>query len=157
MKNWICFVLVLVFIGLVSGCETNSDCDSGYICQDEVCVSIGKTLISGLIYKADDNSPIGGASVTVSCEDVRSDLLSSSNGTYSVVFEKKDCSAGSDLNVYVEFDGMSATKSGIIHEEGAPTYWDVGIVNVPMVPEFGFFMGVLTLLISVTMFFFLKK
>ena len=118
-----------------------------------------KTLIAGKIYNADYSDTISGADVLVTCDGTPHSLVtSSSDGTYSVTYDDEEqCGYGDTLNVYAEKDGLSGYKEGTIHENAFDTDWDLAIVNVPLVPEFGFFIGGLTIVSAIAVFFFVRK
>ncbi len=117
----------------------------------------GKTLITGLVYNADYSDTIDGASVMVNCSNHIKNVFSKSNGKYSVTYEKSECGFNDPLMVRAEKNGQIGYKSGNIHENAANVNWDLGVVNVTIVPEFGVVVGVLTLLSAVGMFFVIRK
>ncbi len=116
------------------------------------------TLITGKIYNADFTVEIAGANVEVTCNGNVQNAVSLSNGKYSVSYDKTDCKAGDSLIVSAEKDGQYAIKSGVVHENAiVNNTWDLGVVNVAIVPEFGFFLGMLTMLSAVGIFFVVRK
>lgn len=144
MKKVMAFVLIGMFVlslGLVSA----------------------KTMISGVIYNADYTEKIANASVTVTC-DHNGDIgvqntESLADGIYGVIFNEtgsNSCNNGDILTVYAEKGSLTGIQSGEIRENFMGD-WDVGIVNVPLVPEFGFYMGMLTILSAVGIFFVVRK
>lgn len=139
MKNWINYVIVtllLASLGIVSAAEN-------------------ETLIIGRIYNPTTFEMIGGADVRITCNESIVNVVSLSNGKYSYRFDQNDCSAGNYLNVYAEKGGLTGSVDGTINEQ--TTNLDLGIVNVPLVPEFGFIIGVFTLLSAVGVFFVIRK
>ncbi|MCK5449344.1 hypothetical protein KAI32_00595 [Candidatus Pacearchaeota archaeon] len=120
-------------------------------------VDDGSTLITGKVYNADFTSVIEGANVEVVCNGYSQFVVSQSNGKYSAIYSKFVCDAGDSLNVVAEKNGMYGSASGIIHEDAILNNWDLGVVNVAIVPEFGFFIGMLTLLSAVGIFFVVRK
>ena len=119
-----------------------------------------KTLINGKIYNADYSDFIVGADVTVTCNGYVQTAVSNSAGDYTVTYENEnDCGyhdPAHALSVYAEKGGLSGYKEGTINDEVFGD-WDLAVVNVPLVPEFGFFVGVLTLFGAVGVFFFIRR
>ncbi len=122
-----------------------------------------KTMIAGKIYNADFSDVVEGASVVVSCDDGGDisvqNTTSLADGTYGVIFNEvgsKSCNDGDTLTVYAEKGSLTGMQSGEINNDVIGT-WDVGIVNVPLVPEFGFFVGMLTMLSAVGVFFVVRR
>jgi len=60
------------------------------------------------------------------------------------------------LTVYAEKGSLTGMESGIIHDNMVMDL-DVGIVNVPLVPEFGFVVGIMTILASVGVFLVVRR
>jgi len=118
------------------------------------------TMIAGKIYNADYTATIGDADVMVSCGDgdgvVVKNTTSLSDGSYSVDFEENVCDNGDTLTVYAEKGSLTGGQSGEIHDDVIGT-WDLAIVNVPLVPEFGFIVGMITILSAVGIFFVVRK
>ena len=126
-----------------------------------------KTMISGKIYNSDFTGTINEANVTISCEhkvgdDIFTNIrnaISLSDGTYSVEYNeaaKNGCDDGDIVTVTAKKNELHGVRSGIVHENVVGT-WDVGVVNVPMVPEFGLFIGILTLVSVTGIFFVIRK
>tara|TARA_Y100000310_G_C20680897_1_gene815857 strand:- start:53 stop:490 length:438 start_codon:yes stop_codon:yes gene_type:complete len=121
-----------------------------------------KTLIAGKIYNADFSETVAGASVTVTCNgNVQTDT-SESDGSYSVTYDEIDigsgsCDSGDALTVDASHTSYGiGSESGIIHDDLVMTL-DIGVVNVPLVPEFGFLIGTLTIISAIGVFFFVRR
>lgn len=125
------------------------------------------TLIAGKIYDYNYQNTIEGASVIVSCAHNTSsgiiintqNTTSLSNGVYFVEFSESvnsGCDGGDIVTVSATKDGLYGSNSGVVHENVVETL-DLAIVNVPLVPEFGFFIGALTLLSAVGVFFIIRR
>jgi len=151
-------ILFLVLsVNYVSACgyQNHGDCE------------ITKTIVEGRVYYADTNQSAGNANVTVECN--HNGTISTRNthsvnfgflkGTYFVLFPQNQCISGDDVTVSATKDGLSG------EEEGTIKNWitkrcldiDIGIVNVPLIPEFGLAIGVLTLVGAVSIFFFVRR
>jgi len=120
-----------------------------------------ETLIAGTIYDGHTGQitdVVGGATVIVTCDGNVADPVESQwDGNYAVIFDETECNWESELTVsasHPEYGYGSST--GIIHEDMILT-WDVGIVNVPLVPEFGIVAGIVTALSAVAVFFVVRK
>jgi hypothetical protein len=153
---------LVLAIGLVSACENN--------CPGET------TQIKGVIYQNGNlTDTVAKATVTVTCthaytcngkikyQDYTKKVKSNEDGSYLVTFYPTKCDQN-DLVV------VTATKNDLMGSEDGKvdilTYSDtakkclnknVGIVNVPLVPEFGVFASALTLLSAVGIFFVVRK
>ena len=119
-----------------------------------------KTLVAGKIYNADYSDTVVGATVAVSCDNgiivSVKNTTSQADGSYGVDFLEVDCEDGDTLSVYAEKDGMTGMEIGVINNDVFAD-WDLAIVNVPLVPEFGFVIGMLTILSAVGIFFVVRK
>jgi hypothetical protein len=126
-----------------------------------------KTLVAGKIYNADFTDVVVGADVTITCENsslgtfVTYNVTSSSEGSYAVEFYEGGggtelCNDGDTLTVDANKDGMFGSESGVILNDFLYS-WDVAIVNVPLVPEFGVIVGMLTVLSAVGIFFVVRR
>lgn len=153
MKKTMSFILmgvmVLALVGMVSATSE---------------VANEKTIIAGKIYNSDFSQTVANASVTVTCEDaishaiVTDNVNSLSDGAYSVVFYGDDCVFGDTLTVSASHPDYGYNSlTGVIHEDALFGNWDLAIVNVPLVPEFGLIAGMVTILGAVGLFFFVRK
>ena len=122
-----------------------------------------KTLIAGKIYNADYSDTVAGANVTVMCDHGGvvsfANTNSSADGSYGVEFSETGfnaCNDGDTLTVYAEKGSLTGMESGVINNNVFGD-WDLAIVNVPLVPEFGFIVGMLTILSAVGIFFVVRK
>lgn len=137
-----------------------------FISANFAMASIGgpKTLVNGEIYYAANGDPVIGATVSVECnhnngvsKTKATSVLSKSDGTYFVIFNQKlECDEDDVVTVTATKDGITGTNTGVVHN-GVVGSLDVAVVNVPMVPEFGTFVGVLTVLGAVGVFFVVRK
>ncbi len=123
-----------------------------------------KTIVAGKIYNADYNDTVAGADVTVTCvhgSDTNVQTFTSlSDGAYGVYFDENGenaCDSGDSLTVSAVKDGLYGSKTGIVHENVLPNNWDLAVVNVPLVPEFGIAIGAATVLSAVGIFFFVRR
>lgn len=126
-----------------------------------VSVVSARTLINGKIYNSEYTNIIEGANVEVTCNGNLKTTTSADDGSYAVDYDEIDrgdgsCNNGDDLNVYAYKGGLSGSNSGIIHDDYIMD-WDLAIVNVPLVPEFGVFVGALTILSAIGVFFFIRR
>jgi hypothetical protein len=122
------------------------------------------TIVGGTIYQDVIANEVSGASVEVICHHSDGDhslsTTSLSNGEYSVIFFGGQCAYGDLVDVNAEKGALTGENDGKI----TMTYTlipglvlDVGVVNVPMVPEFGAVVGVLTVLGALGMFFVVRR
>ncbi|MEK6918358.1 MAG: hypothetical protein AABW51_05415 [Nanoarchaeota archaeon] len=121
-----------------------------------------KTLIAGKIYNADFSGTIAGVDVIVKCVHGTTNTLSTtslSDGSYSVIYNETGdfaCNNGDFLSVSATKGELSGYKEGEIHDD-AFADWDLAVVNVPLVPEFGVIIGGLTILSAIGVFFMVRR
>lgn len=155
LSLFILAAFILLSISYVSACETK-DC------------KIIKTTIQGRVFFAETNESAGKAIVTVTCyhngttytQTTKSKANGANKGSYSVTFPQTQCIAGDTVVVTATKNGLSGSGDDIVEnkvsEARCPDI-DIGLVNVPLVPEFGAVIGALTVLSSVGIFFFVRR
>jgi hypothetical protein len=155
------FILILGVVILLSSFYFVSAVSAG------CCIGSGcRTLVEGNISSTNENNidfGVGGAKVTVECEDkhniVRTSTqhaVSSSDGSYYVVFCSTKCDKTDTVTVTAKKDDLSGENSGSVESQG---YINVALVDVdvPLVPEFGVTAGIVTVLGAVGTFFVIRK
>jgi hypothetical protein len=127
-----------------------------------------KTTVGGIIYQDNLENGISGATVTVTCKHVKNNekiketsftITSSDDGVYAVLFNKNQCDYGDEVTVTAVKDGLTGENDGkvtMMFNLGCLTL-NVGIVNVPMVPEFGIIAGSLTVVSAIAVFFLIRR
>jgi hypothetical protein len=124
------------------------------------------TDISGTIYMDvnhnnvydSGDTPIDGATVTVTCnEHVAGSVTSDEYGLYSVPFNPTICPLGAQLSVSAVKGDLNGLNTGTVTDYVSNIRWNIGVVDVPMVPEFGLFAGAVTILSAVAIFFVVRK
>jgi hypothetical protein len=149
-------LLVVSMFGMASAVQSCSTIDVG-------------TVINGKILNDATGVPISGANVKVSCNGKDLPTTSGSGGEYSVLFSPSQC--GMNDTVVVSADngeGLIGQESGIVDESGSTSaescpncclefVFNVGCIDVRMVPEFGIAMGIVTLVSAVGLFFFIRR
>jgi len=152
--NGVLVLGILLLVGLVSA-DSGCSIVNGQSVNSGDCV--GMTLISGTIYSPDPYVGISGASVEVECNGNVKNTFSFFGGMYAVYFNQNECEAGNTVNVYASHPDYGAnSRSGVVSEM-FPLVLDVATVNVPLVPEFGVVLGMLTMLSAVGIFFVVRK
>jgi len=119
-----------------------------------------KTIIAGKIYDSpnfETANAVANASVNVTCNENLLTTQSLSDGTYSVSFVN-NCPDGSIVTVVAEKGGITNSGTGEVHDYTAviPDLY-IGIVNIALIPEFGVYVGVLTLISAVGLFFIVRR
>lgn len=120
------------------------------------------TIIAGKIYDSpnfETANGVGDANINVTCGINLLTTQSLSDGTYSVTFvETADCPNNSTVNVIAEKGGITNSGNGVVHDYTAamPDLY-IGVVNIALIPEFGVFVGALTLLSAVGVFFLVRR
>ncbi len=161
MKKILILPVLALFLvltaGFVSACG-----EQGNPCKNS-------TIVQGTVYQGDNiNNVVSGASVNVTCYHKEHNKLkakslqtiTNSTGDYIVYFEKKDCRKKDNVTVQVQYNGMTGESKGTVKkEEGVNKMKRCRIANVdvPLVPEFGFFAGALTLVSSAIIFFIVRR
>lgn len=123
-----------------------------------VCTS--QTVVGGTIYQDVITNGVGGASVEVTCNGNLLSTTSLSDGSYSVLFDCTLCDFGDAVTVHATKDGLTGDNSGAIDmtwQIPCGIQLDVGIVNVPLVPEFGLILGLTTALGALGVFFLVRR
>lgn len=115
-----------------------------------------QTIVAGTIYNSDYSQTIPGATVEVTCDGNVNSTLSLSDGTYAITYNSTECHENSTLTVFAQKGSMTGTKTGEVHDS-VIMGWDLAVVNVPLVPEFGFFVGVLTIAGALIVFFVVRR
>jgi hypothetical protein len=134
-----------------------------------------KTIVAGKIYDSpnfETANAVANANINVTCDDNLLTAISLNDGTYSVAFDScmsdlkalqtsNDllcCDDGSIVTVWAEKDGVSNSGTGEVHGYTAivPDLY-LGVVNIALVPEFGLFIGALTIMGAVGVFFFVRR
>lgn len=161
--NKVFALFALSFLCIVSASMVSAGCGYG----DHSDCEIDKTFVQGRIYFADTNQSVGNAHVTVTCNHDGTDYVRTTNsgssgffkGTYFVVFPQEKCIAGDTVTVSAVKSGSSGQEDGVVMNwvSHGPLDLDIALIDVPLVPEFGFYVGVLTLVSSVGVFFLVRK
>lgn len=127
-------------------------------------VSATKTVVAGKIYDSpnfETAKAVTNANVNVTCNQSLQTTKSLNDGTYSVVFnDTADCPNGSEVTVVAELNGVTSDPDkgkGIIHDYTTIADIYLGVVNIALIPEFGLFVGGLTILAAVGIFFFVRR
>jgi len=131
---------------------------SAVVCTAETCG--GTTLIAGKIYNSNFTDVISGANVNVTCNGTSMLAVSAGDGTYSANFDPSTCGDGSAVTVDAEKDGMTGTNTGTVSGlllEGFNCTLNFAVVNVPLIPEFGLTVGLVTVLGAVAVFFLVRR
>jgi hypothetical protein len=122
-----------------------------------------KTIVRGKVFDQSTNDNVAKADVEIICHgesgDVTKTTKTGPTGRYRVVFDQNECDYGDEVTVHAEKDGLTGTSEGTINwtRDGYCIDLDIGVVNVPLVPEFGAVVGVMTLMGSISIFFLIRK
>jgi hypothetical protein len=114
------------------------------------------TRIYGTIYQDTITNPISGANVIVTCDIHIGTTTSNNDGSYSVTLDGNTCSNGNLLTVYAEKDGLTGIAEGTINDS-VELNLNLATVNVPLVPEFGVIVGIVTAMGALGMFFVVRR
>jgi hypothetical protein len=119
------------------------------------------TLIAGKIYDSpnfETAGPVADAAINVTCNSNIRNAVSLADGTYSVSFATTECPNNSEVLVVAQKDGVSSSGTGIVHDYTAivPDLY-LGVVNIALIPEFGFYAGAVALMGAVGVFFLVRR
>ena len=120
----------------------------------------GTTYIAGKVYDSTQPSwpTVEGATVEVTCNGGNLQTTTTvSDGSYSVTYSASICDLGDSMSVYAYKGGLSGYGDGNEVSLDMPFDVNVGVSNVPLVPEFGFLIGTLTIISSIGVFFFVRR
>ena len=126
-------------------------------------VCTGNTIVGGTIYQDVVTNGVVGATVQVICShsgtNYTQNVLSIADGQYSAEFQCGQCDYGDLVTVNAQKNTLTGTNDGSVSMNyNLPGITlNVGIVNVPLVPEFGLIAGITTVLGALGMFFFLRR
>ncbi len=114
------------------------------------------TIVAGTIYAENSGAPVEGAYVEVTCDGNTETTTSSVGGYYEFTLSESVCSGDNEISVFASHPSYgSNVKTGFACSQGCS--WDVAIIHVPLVPEFGVVVGMLTMLSAVAVFFVARK
>jgi hypothetical protein len=117
-----------------------------------------KTIVAGKIYNADYSATVSGAGIEVICNAIEKTATSLSDGTYSVEYASDNgCSIGKEVSVHASKTGVGENTVTGIMQDLTPIDLTLGVVNVPLIPEFGFAVGALTLASAIGVFFVVRR
>lgn len=152
-------LLVSSLLILIVGVSMISANSRGYAAN-----TAANTDVDGEVYYESDRIPASFAEVMVVCEDKsngRRDIIETTtcdeNGKYHISINYADkCDRGDIIIVTANKDGMDGMNSKQVGRQYT-NHVDVRIGSAPVVPEFGFFVGVLTIFGAVGVFFIIRK
>lgn len=145
-------ILVIASITAVSatyGCSGNG-------CSDIPTCPIGHTLIWGKITDASNGQLVSGADVEVICNGNNKDTTTNSHGIYWVIYPQNKCKVGNYVTVNAEKEELEGTETEKVNDWNG-IFVDMERVDVPLIPEFGATVGILTLLGAVGTFFLVRR
>jgi len=146
------FSLIILSLMLISLISVVSAC--GPECP------IGKTMIAGKIYEEATGDVVKNADVEIVCNGILKTTKSGYYGKYIVIFSQDECEYGDSVTVTAQKGTLIGTVTGVINQHIDGKFCldlDIGIFNVPLVPEFGVIVGVLTIFSAVGVFFFVRR
>ena len=129
-----------------------------------VCATFETTFVSGTITDATNGGAVvEGADVTVDCNGHLQYATSDEFGGYSVQFPASDCTFGDDVSVSASYNSLSGNSGSVQwYTENTQVgclqmIVDVACANVPLVPEFGAIVAVLTVMGALGTFFVVRR
>lgn len=149
--------LFIMLIGFIPACEDG----------DYDCVPVEKTLVKGEVTYADSGDEAGKAIVEVTCFHdgneytivTKSIKYGEWKGWYFVYFPQSKCVAGDEVVVEATKGDLSGEVKGLVEDflEGKCFDLDLARVDVPLVPEFGTVIAMITALSALGVFFIVRR
>ncbi len=129
-----------------------------------VCATYETTFVSGNVTDATNgNAPVAGADVTVDCNGNKEYATTDSNGGYVVQFTAEECGAEDDVKVTASYSTLTGENESVAWETQnnqigcLELIVNVACGNVPLVPEFGTVIGIVTALGALGVFFIVRR
>jgi hypothetical protein len=124
------------------------------------CIGCAQTFITGEVYYGTPDQPVEGADVLIKCKHngitKRAKATTLEDGTYAAHFLQEECDEDDYVLVVAKKDGVTGSDGGEV-ENTELRKIDIAMVDVALVPEFGFFIGGLTVLGALGVFFVVRK
>jgi hypothetical protein len=156
MKNIFNLFMLSAMLVLVSGVVSANEIVGACTAED--------TIVGGTIYYDVIENGISGATVEVICSHGGTDYTqyatSLGDGSYSVAFLCNECDYDDDILVNAHKDALTGTEEGVVdmsYPLPCGVTLNVGVVHVPLVPEFGLIAGMATILGALGMVFLVRK
>jgi hypothetical protein len=131
------------------------------------CNVIEKTYIEGKIYFEENNKAAGNADIAITCSHDGTDYTKTAHsinhgllkGTYFVEFPQSQCEEGDEVTVVAHKGDLSGTVTDTVANWITQKCLDIDLarINVPLVPEFGTVVGMLTALGALGVFFVVRR
>ena len=153
MKGIVCMTLLMFSLGFALAgdvyIEGSAHDASGWSYDADVSVSC---LHNGSLYAKYDVTK----DYLAGTVDEYGNKLGGGQAHYVVYFDEDECGIGDSVNVLITKGNLAGQENFVLESEGTfrSSIW---LFEVPSVPEFGFFMGALTLLSAVGLFFVVRK
>lgn len=152
MKKTISLLILSVFlisaIGMASACTGTCEV----------------TVIGGTVYQGDLIEGVEGANVEVICHhsgtDYTQTMTTVVDGTYLAQFPNWQCTYNDTVTVNAYKDDLTGSNDGLVNIELDNWFGcdlNIGVIHVPLVPEFGLVVGMATALSAVALFFVVRK
>jgi len=124
-----------------------------------------KTYITGKVYDATDPSwpEVYNATVNVTCTHgsvpISDVTYTDSEGTYAFEFLDAECDFGDTISIigFKEGIGQGIGDGNEVSIDMPGISVNIGVSNVPLVPEFGVVVGLITMLSAVGIFFMVRR
>lgn len=150
-------VFILGLTGFVSSCHDG----------DSECTPIEQTLIKGEVTYADSGEEAGKAYVEVTClhDGTEYTRITSTHkygswkGWYFVYFPQSQCVAGDEVIVKATKGDLTGSMEGLVEDfiSGKCFDLDLARIDIPLVPEFGGVIVMLTALSALGIFFTVRR
>lgn len=115
-------------------------------------------VVGGTIWNSDYTAVVEGAQIIVTCNGYNETATSNSEGNYGVEFDNSQifkCNEGDTVIVIAIKGDLSGIESDVVND--FPLSINLVIIDVPVTPEFGAIMGLMTLLASAGIFFVVRR
>ncbi len=170
-------VLTLGMMSAVTGASYDtSKCKNGKTCTpiktnckngDYKCIPIEETLVKGKITYDESGDLAGKAKVEVTCYHNGNEYTRTTTslnakpwkGWYFVYFPQSECVAGDTIVVKATKGDLTGVMQGTVEDfvKGKCFDLDLARIDVPLVPEFGTIIGIITALGALGVFFIVRR
>ena len=122
----------------------------------EASCNMQNVVVFGYIKDGETGLPVEDAFVSSTCGLKTLSTITNNQGGYMIEFDKRDCSYGDKISIFAEKENAVSLKTEGYIQQIYPFGCAVRM-DVPLIPEFGFFTGIMTIFIAITLFFIARK
>jgi hypothetical protein len=115
----------------------------------------GVTVIGGKI--TNKGSAVSGANVIISCNGTVKSTSSVGDGSYGVTYDAAACGPNDNASVHATKGGLGGSNSAGVNPSTFSSQVNIAMVDVSVVPEFGFLTGAATIAVAGSAFMIVRR